>query len=68
MVAYEMSERHACRLTGLATIDAPVSGTGKTERDAALRVRLKELAAQANAVWLSTADGHAGARRDAGEP
>lgn len=45
MLAYEVSERHACRLTGLARSTRRYRSR-KAERDAALRMRLKELAAQ----------------------
>jgi putative transposase len=42
---YEMSERHACRLLGLGRSTHRYQARRK-ERDAALRARLKELAAQ----------------------
>jgi putative transposase len=42
---YEMSERHACRLLGLGRSTHRYRAR-KVERDAALRARLKELAAQ----------------------
>jgi putative transposase len=42
---YEMSERHACRLLGLGRSTNRYRAR-KVERDAALRTRLKELAAQ----------------------
>jgi len=42
-VQYQMSERHACRLVGLAR-STNRYGARKAERDAALRTRLKELA------------------------
>lgn len=45
MVAYEVSERHACRLVGLARSTRRYQSR-KAERDAMLRTRLKELAAQ----------------------
>ena len=41
---YEMSERHACRLVGLAR-STNRHRVRKAGRDAALRTRLKELAA-----------------------
>jgi putative transposase len=44
-VEYRMSERQACRLVGLARSTNRYR-TRKTERDAALRTRLKELAAK----------------------
>jgi putative transposase len=44
-VEYEMSERHACRLLGLGRSTHRYRAR-KAERDAALRTRLKELAAQ----------------------
>ena len=49
-VEYEMSERHACRLLGLGR-STDRYRTGK-DRDAKLRMRLKELGCQAHAVWL----------------
>ena len=58
-----MSERHACRLMGLARSTHRYRER-KAERDSELRQRLKELAAQAHALRLSPADGDAGARRD----
>jgi putative transposase len=42
---YEMSERHACRLLGLGRSTHRYQA-GKKERDAGLRARLKELAAE----------------------
>ena len=42
---YQLSERHACRLVGLARSMHRYQSR-KTERDAALRMRLKELAAK----------------------
>lgn len=45
MVAYSVSERHACRLVGLARSTRRYQSR-KAERDAALRTRLKELAGQ----------------------
>jgi putative transposase len=45
VVAYQVSERHACRLVGLARSTRRYQPR-KAERDAALRMRLKELAAQ----------------------
>jgi len=42
-VEYEISERHACRLVGLARSTNRYRAK-KTGRDAALRSRLKELA------------------------
>lgn len=45
MVAYAVSERHACRLMGLARSTRRYRSR-KAERDAALRMRLKELVAQ----------------------
>ena len=42
---YQLSERHACRLVGLARSTHRYQSR-KTERDAALRLRLKELAAK----------------------
>jgi len=44
-VGYEMSERHACRLLGWARSTHRYRGR-RSERDAALRTRLKELAAK----------------------
>ena len=44
-VQYQMSERHACRLVGLARSTRRYQSR-KAERDAMLRTRLKELAAQ----------------------
>jgi len=44
-VEYEMSERHACRLVGLARSTNRYRAR-KAGRDAALRRRLKELAAK----------------------
>ena len=44
-VEYDMSERHACRLLGLGR-STHRYGARKAERDAALRTRLKELAAK----------------------
>jgi putative transposase len=44
-VAYQVSERHACRLMGLARSTRRYQSR-KAGRDAALRMRLKELAAQ----------------------
>jgi putative transposase len=44
-VEYQMSERHACRLMGLARSTHRYR-SGKAGRDAALRMRLKELAAK----------------------
>ena len=44
-VEYEMSERHACRLLGLARSTHRYQ-VRRSERDAGLRTRLKELAAQ----------------------
>ena len=44
-VQYQISERHACRLVGLARSTNRYRAR-KAERDAALRTRLKELAAQ----------------------
>jgi putative transposase len=44
-VEYEMSERHACRLLGLARSTHRYRAQ-RSERDAALRARLKELAAK----------------------
>lgn len=44
-VQYQMSERHACRLVGLARSTNRYRAR-KRERDAALRTRLKELAAK----------------------
>jgi putative transposase len=44
-VEHRMSERHACRLVGLARSTNGYRA-GKGERDAALRTRLKELAAK----------------------
>jgi len=44
-VEYEMSERHACRLLGLARSTRRYQGR-KVERDGELRMRLKELAAR----------------------
>ena len=44
-VEYQVSERHACRLLGLARSTRRYQGR-KGERDAALRTRLKELAAK----------------------
>jgi putative transposase len=44
-VQYQMSERHACRLVGLARATNRYRAR-KAKRDAALRTRLKELAAQ----------------------
>jgi putative transposase len=45
MGQYQMSERHACRLMGLAR-STHRYGERKTVRDAELRRRLKELAAR----------------------
>jgi len=45
MVAYQVSERHACRLVDLARSTRRYQPR-KAERDTALRMRLKELAAQ----------------------
>jgi putative transposase len=42
---YEMSERHACRLMGLGR-STHRYGARREERDAELRARLKDLAAQ----------------------
>ena len=44
-VEYQMSERHACRLLGLARSTKRYEGQ-KGKRDLALRTRLKELAAR----------------------
>ena len=44
-VGYQMSQRHACRLLGLGRSTQRYRAR-KAERDAALRTRLKELAAQ----------------------
>jgi putative transposase len=44
-IQYQMSERHACRLVGLARSTNRYRAR-KAERDAALRTRLKELAAK----------------------
>src|SRR6266852_5481151 len=59
-----MSERHACRLMGLATIDAPlwVAKTGKGCRTASA---LEGVGREANAVRVSTINGDVGARRGA---
>ena len=45
MMEYQMSERHACRLMGLAR-SAQRYQSRKAERDAELRLRLRELAVQ----------------------
>ena len=58
-----MSERHACRLLGLARSTKRYQGK-KGERDAALRMRLKELAARRMRFWISAADRAADTRRD----
>jgi len=65
-VEYEMSERHACRLLGLGR-STNRDRMRKAERDAALRLRLKELRREAHAVRLPTADGDADAGRNGGE-
>jgi putative transposase len=44
-VQYQMSERHACRLMGLGRSTHRYRAR-KAERDSALRIRLKELAAR----------------------
>jgi putative transposase len=44
-VEYELSERHACRLLGLAR-STHRDRARRAERDSALRARLKELAAK----------------------
>ena len=64
---YEMSERHACRLLGLGRSTYRYQAR-RNERDAALRRRLKELAAKRMRFGYRRLQSAAGAGRGRGQP